>query len=249
MLENKLFVKAEKCEFNKPSVSFLGFVVDSGQVRSDPVTIRAVAEWPTPNNMKRLQRFLGFANFYRQFIRDFSKIVAPLTRLTSPKVPFKWTNETDCAFLELKERFSSAPILIHPDASRQFVVEVDASDTGVGAVLSQRSSSDSKLHPCAFFSCRLTASEQNYSVDDRELLAVKLALEEWRHWLEGAVHPFLVWTNHKNLAYIQLAKRLNPCQERWALFFDRFNFTLTYHPGSRTVKPDALSRQFFCRPA
>lgn len=115
---------------------------------------------------------------------------------------------------------------------------------GVGAVLSQQSTADRKLHPCAFFSRRLTPAEKNYDVGNRELLAVKLALEEWRHWLEGAVQPFMVWTDHRNLEYIRSAKRLSSRQARWSLFFTRFNFTLSYRPGSRNQKPDALSRQF-----
>ena len=115
----------------------------------------------------------------------------------------------------------AAPILIQPDPSRQFIV-VDASDIGVGAVLSQRSARDNKIHPCAFYSHRLTPTEQNYDVGNRELLAVKLALEEWRHWLEGASVPFLVWTDHKNLQYIRTAKRLNPRQALWSMFFSRF---------------------------
>ena len=98
------------------------------------------------------------------------------------------------------------------------------------------------MHPCAFLSRRLSAAESNYDVGNRELLAVKVALEEWRHWLEGAQHPFIVWTDHKNLEYIKQAKRLNSRQARWALFFNRFRFTLSYRPGSRNVKPDALSR-------
>lgn len=148
----------------------------------------------------------------------------------------------ETALGELKHRFSSAPVLIQPDPTLQFIVEVDASDTGVGAVLSQRSPPDSKLHPCAFFSRKLSPAERNYDVGNRELLAVVLALEEWRHWLEGADQPFIVWTDHRNLTYLQLAKRLNPRQTRWALFLGRFNFTLSYRPGSCNVKPDALSR-------
>ncbi|KAF7641342.1 hypothetical protein LDENG_00284500, partial [Lucifuga dentata] len=131
-----------------------------------------------------------------------------------------------------------------PEPERQLVVEVDASDVGVGVVLSQRSIADQKLHPCAFFSRRLTPAERNYDIGNRELLAVKLALEEWRHWLEGSQVPFLVWTDHKNLEYIKAAKRLNSRQARWSLFFSRFNFTLSYRPGSRNIKPDALSHQF-----
>uniref|UniRef100_A0A3B3I4G6 Gypsy retrotransposon integrase-like protein 1 n=1 Tax=Oryzias latipes TaxID=8090 RepID=A0A3B3I4G6_ORYLA len=164
--------------------------------------------------------------------------------LTSINHPFTWTTEAQQAFDKLKGLFLSAPILIQPDPSRQFIVEVDASDSGVGAVLSQKEESTGKLKPCAFFSRKLSPAEQNYDVGNRELLAIKLALEERRHWLEGAELPFIVWTDHKNLAYLRSAKRLNSRQARWCLFFDRFQFTITYRPGSRNVKPDALSRKY-----
>ena len=244
LLENKLYVKAEKCTFHVDSVSFLGFIVEKGQIKTDPAKVQAVAEWPTPTSRKQLQRFLGFANFYRRFIRDYSKVATPLTRLTSVKIPFGWSPAAEAAFSKLKFLFSSAPVLIHPDSTAQFVVEVDASDSGVGAVLSQRTASDQKLHPCAFFSRQLTSAEKNYDVGNRELLAVVLALQEWRHWLEGSIHPFIVWSDHKNLSYLQSARRLNSRQARWALFLGRFNFTLTFRPGTRNIKPDALSRQF-----
>ncbi|KAI3362699.1 hypothetical protein L3Q82_001766 [Scortum barcoo] len=244
LLENQLFVKAEKCEFHVSKVSFLGFIIAPGQLHPDPSKIKAVENWPTPSTRKKLQQFLGFANFYRRFIRNYSKVAAPLTCLTSTTKPFLWTPEAERAFTLLKSLFTSAPILSHPDPSLQFIVEVDASETGIGAVLSQRCPVDQKVHPCAFFSRRLTPAERNYDVGNRELLAVVLALQEWRHWLEGAEQPFLVWTDHKNLAYLRSAKRLNPRQARWALFLSRFEFTLTYRPGSHNTKPDALSRQF-----
>ncbi len=100
------------------------------------------------------------------------------------------------------------------------------------------------MHPCAFLSHRLSPAERNYDIGNRELLAVKLALEEWRHWLEGSGVPFIVWTDHKNLQYIRTAKRLNSRQARWALFFGRFDFSLSYRPGSKNIKPDSLSRIF-----
>lgn len=124
------------------------------------------------------------------------------------------------------------------------MVEVDASEVGVGAVLSQRSSSDQKLYPCAFFSRCLPPAERNYDIGNWELLAVKLALEEWRHWLKGASRPFLAWTDHKNLQYIRSARCLNSRQACWSLFFTCFNFTLSYRPGSRNQKSDTLSGQF-----
>lgn len=244
LYKNRLFVKAEKCEFHAATVSFLGYIISPGEIKMDPAKVAAVKEWPQPETRKQLQRFLGFANFYKRFIRNYSKIVAPLTALTSTARSFSWSPEAAQAFQDLKERFTAAPILTQPDPTLQFIVEVDASDTGVGAVLSQRSLKDGKLHPCAFFSRCLAPAERNYDVGNRELLAVKMALEEWRHWLEGAKHPFIVWTDHKNLEYIRSAKRLNPRQARWMLFFERFQFTLTYRPGTRNIKPDALSRQF-----
>uniref|UniRef100_A0A3P9KPU5 Gypsy retrotransposon integrase-like protein 1 n=2 Tax=Oryzias latipes TaxID=8090 RepID=A0A3P9KPU5_ORYLA len=244
LLENKLFVKSEKCEFHVDSVAFLGYILEAGQIKPDPSKLRAVSEWEVPQSRKKLQQFLGFANFYRRFIRNYSSIAAPLTQLTSIKVPYVWNNAADSAFHELKELFTSAPILIQPDPHKQFIVEVDASDSGVGAVLSQRESPSGKLKPCAFFSRKLNPAERNYDVGNRELLAIKLALEEWRHWLEGAEQPFIVWTDHKNLAYLRSAKRLNSRQARWCLFFDRFNFTITYRPGSKNGKPDALSRKY-----
>ena len=105
----------------------------------DPEKVRAVEQWPRPTDWKSLQQFLGFANFYWRFIRSYSSIAAPLTRLTSTKVRFTWEPEAEEAFRSLKGRFTSAPILVHPDPERQFIVEVDASKTGVGAVLSQSS--------------------------------------------------------------------------------------------------------------
>ncbi|XP_067231400.1 uncharacterized protein brd8a isoform X2 [Chanodichthys erythropterus] len=244
LLENQLYVKAEKCVFHMESVSFLGYIISADGIKADPAKVRAVAEWPTPDSRKALQRFLGFANFYRRFVRNFSQVAAPLTALTSTKVPFKWNSKAQGAFDILKSRFISAPVLSFPDPERQFIVEVDASEVGVGAVLSQRSPRDGKVHPCAYFSHRLSPAERNYDIGNRELLAVRLALGEWRHWLEGSTQPFLVWTDHKNLEYVRSAKRLNSRQARWALFFGRFNFTLSYCPGSKNVKPDALSRLF-----
>ena len=161
LLENRLYAKAEKCEFHAATVSFLGYVVSHGQVKMDSTKVQAVQEWPRPESRKQLQRFLGFANFYRRFIRNYSRVAEPLTSLTSVNRPFTWTTETESAFQRLKDLFTSAPILTQPDPTHQFVVEVDASNIGVGAVLSQRSPEDGKLHPCAYFSCRLSPSERN----------------------------------------------------------------------------------------
>ena len=161
LLENQLFVKAEKCEFHASEVTFLGFIIRAGRILMDPTKVKAVADWPIPTTRKRLQQFLGFANFYRRFIRNYSTLAAPLTALTSLRLTFQWSSAAEKAFSELKTRFSSAPILVFPDPKRQFTVEVDASDSGVGAVFSQRSAEDQKMHPCAFFSRKLSPAEQH----------------------------------------------------------------------------------------
>ncbi|KAI2647139.1 Transposon Tf2-6 polyprotein [Labeo rohita] len=196
--------------------------------------------------------FEGELTHWSQFCLQncFSHQLQPCltTSIESPETQNKpkklyWTEEAGHAFDKLKASFTSAPILKHPDPELPFIVEVDASDCGIGAVLSQCHGQPGKLHPCAFYSRKLTSAERNYDVGNKELLSMKAAIEEWRHWLEGALHPFQVITDHKNLEYIKGAKRLNPCQARWALFFTRFQFTVTYRPGSKNSKADALSRK------
>ncbi|KAK3567220.1 hypothetical protein QTP86_014212, partial [Hemibagrus guttatus] len=222
--EFQLFLKAEKCSFHQPSVQFLGYNIDSSGIRMDEGKVAAIKDWSTPTTVKEPQRFLGFANFYRRYIQNYSSISNPLTSLlrNKPKT-LSWTTSAKEAFNTLKEAFTTAPLLVHPDSNQPFIVEVNASTTGVGVVRSQQQGNPSRLHPYAFFSRKLNPAEVNYDIGNRELLAVKLALEEWRHWLEGARHPFLA---------------------RWALFFTCSNFTISYRPGSKNTKADALSRLF-----
>ncbi|KAI2665727.1 Transposon Tf2-9 polyprotein [Labeo rohita] len=214
LLQNRLFIKLEKSEFHVARVSFLRFIVSKGSLQMDPSKVRAVLDWPQPNSVKQVQRFLGFANFYRRFIRDFSSVAEPIIALTKEFQPFKCSKEAEGAFNRLKKLFTSAPILTLPDPETPFVVEVDAADSGVGAVLSQRSSVDNKLHSCAYFSRKLTPTQRNYDIGNRELLAVKMALEEWRHWLEWARFNFLIWTDHQILTYIREAKRVQEYKTR-----------------------------------
>ncbi|KAI2645796.1 Transposon Tf2-8 polyprotein [Labeo rohita] len=244
LCEHSLYLKLEKCEFHRPSVQFLGYVISAEGVQMDQGKVTTIQERPQPCSVKELQRLLGFSNFYRRFIKNYSSITATLTSLLRGKPKhLTWSPAAYEAFQRLKNIFSTAPLLHHPDPELPFTVEVDASTTGVGAVLSQAVGEPPLLHPCAFFSRKLSPAEQNY-VGNRELLAIKLALEERHHWLEGAAHQFTIITDHKNLQYLREARRLNPRQARWALFFTRFNFKITYHPGSKNVTTDALSCQF-----
>ncbi|XP_041430600.1 uncharacterized protein LOC121397614 [Xenopus laevis] len=245
---HQLYAKLEKCIFEQDSVEFLGFFITPQGIQMDSRKVSAILDWPAPTSRKAVQRFIGFANFYRKFVKNFSQIISPITSLTRANVKFMWTSEAQRAFQCLKDLFISAPVLHHPDPSLPFILEVDASENAVGAILSQRSGIKEELHPVAFFSHKMSRSECNYDVADRELLAIKLALEEWRYLLEGAKHPILIFTDHRNLEYLRSAKRLRPRQARWALFFMRFNFHLTYRPGTKNTKADALSRMFSPQP-
>ncbi|KAK3508109.1 hypothetical protein QTP70_014380 [Hemibagrus guttatus] len=210
-----IFIKPEKCVFHQSTMLFLGYVITQQGVEMDVTKVQAVTEWPSPSTVKELQRFPGFANFYRRFIRNYSSVAGPLTSLLKGKPRrLAWMDQAQAAFQQLKGCFTSAPILRHPDPDLPFVVEVDASSSGLGAMLSQQHGEPGKLHLCAFYSRKLTAMEANYEVGNWELLSIKAALEEWRHWLEGARHPFTVLTDHRNLEYLRGAKRLNPRQAR-----------------------------------
>lgn len=202
-IENQLYVKGKKCVFHVTEISFLGYILNAQGICMDLSKVQAVTSWPIPRTVREIQQIIGFANSYRRFIRNFSTIAAPLTAMIKDKTKkLKWMEKATEAFQKLKQAFTSAPILRHPDPKRLFCVEVDASETGVGAILSQCSGSPPKLYLVAFFSRKLSPAERNYGVGNRELLAVKLALKEWRHWLEGAFHPFVVYMDHKNLEYL-----------------------------------------------
>ncbi len=238
LMEHQLYAKKEKCEIHQTQVSFLGYIFSADGVTMDNNKVQSVLNWPQPMTIKELQRFLGFANFYRRFIRNFSTIAALLTSLLrGGRQRLNWSPSALSAFQQLKDRFTTAPILHHPDPDLEFTVKVDASNTGIGAILSQRQGNPPKIFPCAYYSRKLNSAERNYDVGDRELLTMKASFEEWRHWLEGAKVPFTVLIDHRNLEYIRSAKRLNPQQARWSLFFSRFDFKVTYRPDPRTAKP------------
>src|SRR6202789_4562185 len=142
--ENQLFLKPDKCEFEKTKVEYLGVVISHNSVEMDPVKIAGVAEWPEPTNKKEVQSFLGFTNFYRRFICDFSHHARPLFDLTKSDVKYHWSSEAQSAFDALKAQITSAPILTSPDNSAPFRIEADSSDFATGAVLSQQSPDDGK---------------------------------------------------------------------------------------------------------
>ena len=142
----------------------------------DPTKLSAILEWDPPKTVKQVQSFLGFGNFYRRFIHNYSTIVRPLTELIKKGQDFNWTNKCEEAFQYLKKCFTEAPILRMPDPTEPFQIECDASKVATGAVLRQKGS-DGLWHPCAYFSKSFTEAERNYQIYDRELLAIVRALE------------------------------------------------------------------------
>ena len=224
--ENQLFLKPDKCKFERTKVEYLGVIISYNSVEMDPVKVAGVAEWPVLNNKKEVQSFLGFINFYRRFIQDFSHHARPLFNLTKNNVKWLWSQEEQLAFDTLKSLVTLAPILTSPDNSRPFRIEADSSDFATGAVLSQESVIDGKWHPVAFLPKSLSEVERNYEIHDKEMLAIIQAMEEWRHFLEGSKLGFEVWTDHKNLEYFRTAKKLNRRQARWSLFLTHFDFVL-----------------------
>jgi len=240
--ENRVFCKPEKCHFDVDQVEYLGFVISSKGIAMDESKLTAVAEWPTPKRLRDVQSFLGFANFYRRFIQSYSKVVSPLTWLTGKDRPFRWKGEQEEAFAGLKKAFTTAPILAHYDFTQPSIVETDASDFICAAILSQADKAG-VLHPVAYFSKKMSPAQCNYPIYDKELLAVVLALEEWRQYLEASQFRISVLTDHKNLEYFMSTKMLNRRQARWAELLSRFDFKMTFRPGKSGGKPDSLTHR------
>ncbi|ESK83866.1 mary1-like reverse transcriptase, partial [Moniliophthora roreri MCA 2997] len=241
--EHKLYLCVEKCEFIKEHIEYLGVIISHNKVEMDPVKVAGVAEWPVPTEKSEVQSFLGFTNFYRRFIADFSHFAHPLFCLTHNDVKWEWGKAEQDAFDTIKGFITSTPVLILPDSSKPYRIEADSSDFATGAVLSQQSAKDRKWHPVAFYSKSLNAVECNYEIHNKEMLAIIRALETWHHFLEGSPHSFEVWTDHKNLEYFCTAQKLNCCQACWSLYLSHFDFTLHHRPGHSMGKPDALSRR------
>jgi hypothetical protein len=237
-----LFAKMSKCEFFVPETKFLGMIVGRDGIRMDPEKVQTVRDWRSPSCLTDVQAFIGFSNFYRRFIRDFSKIVAPMVALTRKDTPFSWDDKCELAFQSLKSAFIDAPVLMPFDWTKEVILETDASDYVSAGVLSQYDDSG-VLRPVAFFSKKHTPAECNYEIYDKELLAIIRCFEEWRPELEGSELPIRILTDHRNLEYFTTTKQLNRRQARWSEMLSRFNFKIVYRPGKQGEKPDALTRR------
>ena len=241
--KHRLFAKAEKCEFRVTTVGFLGYTLTPKGVEMERSRITTVLEWPEPKTVRDVQVFLGFANFYRRFVKGFSRVAAPLTNLLQGGKngkypgPFTMTPEGRQAFNDLKKAFTQAPMLAHYNPEAPIKVETDASGFAISGILSQPVEEPAQdqpqvhWHPVAFWSRKMDPAERNYETHDAELLAIVESFKHWRHYLEGAKHPIKVLTDHANLRYIG-TKALTRRQARWSLTLSAYDFELEYRPGT-----------------
>ncbi|KAF8750905.1 hypothetical protein RHS01_09089 [Rhizoctonia solani] len=218
LMKNQLFCKLSKCHFHVTTVDYLGIVISPSGFSMDQKKVEAVTSWPQPRTVKQVQAFLGFVNYLRRFIPNFSSVAQPLHNLTKKETPWSWGDLEEAAFQELKVLVTQSPVLIHSNPKLPYYLETDASGVAMGA-------------------------EANYDTHDKELLAIIKALEEWRIFLEATDKPVQVFTDHWNLEYWMQARTFNRRHARWRIFLSDFNFEIHYRPGKQSGKPDALSRR------
>jgi hypothetical protein len=243
-----LYCKAEKCQFGVSEVGFLGFIINSDGIGMESDRISTIEDWPTPKSVRDVQVLLGFANFYRRFIRKYAKVTLPLTELlkktetsnatktsqksNKPTYKWKWTREAELAFRKRKRAFTGAPILQHFDPAKPIILQTDASGFAIAGILNQYDGFGT-LRPVNFYSRKCSPAEQNYDTYDRELLAIVETMKQWQHYLEVANHKDLIQCDHKNLEYFQTSKVLSRRQARWAEILSSYDFTIEHLEGKR----------------
>ena len=240
--EAGLTLKASKCKFHTRETEYLGYVISPKGLRMDKEKIRTIKEWKEPTNVKGVQSFLGFANFYQHFIRNYSKITTPLSSLTRKEKVWEWADKQQEAFETLKKAMITEPILQHFDLEQPITIEMDASDYIKGAICSQPDEKEI-LHPIAYYSRKLKDPERNYDIHDKELLAIMDALRKWDTYGKTMGPKITILVDHKNLEYWKIKKDLNLQQARWGERLANYDFTIRYRPGKLAGKPDILSRE------
>jgi len=240
--ETGLTLKASKCEFHTTEIEYLGYVISLQGLRMDEEKIQTIKEWKEQTNVKGIQSFLGFANFYWRFMRDYSKITTPLSSLTRKEKGWEWSDKQQEAFETLKKAMITEPILQHFDPERPVTIETDASDYAIGAICSQPNEKGI-LHPVAYYSRKLKDPERNYDIHDKELLAIIDALRKWGTYCKTRGPKITILMDHKNLEYWKTKKDLNLRQARWGKRLANYDFMIKYRPGKLAGKLDILSRE------
>lgn len=204
--QHQLHLKIAKCSFAKEQLEFLGHIISSGGVSTDPTKVQIVQRWPVPTSVKEVRSFLGMAGYYRRFVKHFGIISKPLTNLLKKGQIFLWSSETQVAFDTLKQALLEAPVLAIPDFQKQFMVITDASDRGIGAVLQQGG------HPIAFISKALGPRNRGLSTYEKECLAILFAVEQWRPYLQH--NEFVICTDQRSLIHLDDQRLATPWQQK-----------------------------------
>ncbi|GKA11101.1 ty3-gypsy retrotransposon protein, partial [Tanacetum coccineum] len=233
--EHQFFVKRSKCVFGAGELEYLGHVISARGVEMDPKKLLAVRDWPEPKNQRHVRGFLGLAGYYRRFIRGYASLTAPLTDLLKHE-GFKWGEEESKAFQILKERLSNAPLLSLPNFEQVFVIEADASEDGIGAVLMQEN------RPISYFSRKLGPRMRVAATYQKELFAIVEAVYKWRQYLLG--RRFTIRTDHKSIKELMQQVIQTPLQQKYVRKLMGFDFSIEYKPGATNKAADALSRMF-----
>ncbi|XP_075527109.1 uncharacterized protein LOC142559392 [Dermacentor variabilis] len=234
-----------KAQVAQTRVHLLGFTLGGGSIEPNSEKLRALLDFPAPKDVRGLRRFLGMANFYRSFIPSCAKLQTPLTKLLGKSVEWRWEPEQEQAFRGLSRAIAETARLRLPDLTKKFVVQTDASDLGLGAVLLQEF--DGVLHPLAFASRALLPAEKNYSVTEKECLAIVFALRKFDVYLDGT--KFVVQTDHSALSWLMRLREHAGRLARWALLIQHYDISVQYRKGSTNVVADALSRAPLPHPA
>jgi hypothetical protein len=248
--ENDLYLKPEKCEFEKDEIEYLGVRVGRNSLRMDPKKLESVSSWPTPRKPTHVRQFLGFTGYYRYFVPNYSNIARPLLDLTKKTVEWDWGKPQQEAFDKLKTLMCCSSVLTQPDFDKRFYLQTDASAYGVGTVLSQEGKtsptlakrSKPVLHPISYYSATFTPTERNYNIYERELLAVMKSLAHWRPYLGWTKEPFTILTNHANLQYWKSPRDLNRRTARWHADLQEYDYQIQHIPGKMNISADALSQ-------
>uniref|UniRef100_A0A146M517 RNA-directed DNA polymerase n=1 Tax=Lygus hesperus TaxID=30085 RepID=A0A146M517_LYGHE len=233
-----LKVSLPKCRFLHEEVDYLGHVVTRDGVQPDPKKVEAVKAFPRPRNQQELKSFLGLSNYYRRFQPGYASLAKELTRLLGKGQVFQWGPEQEASFQALKDGLCSNQVLIYPDYRDPFLVSTDASDTAMGAVLSQIR--DGEERPICYASKQFNAAEANYSATERELRAVVYAVQQFRCYLYG--RTFTLITDHSALRWLMSLKDPSARLTRWALRLQEYDFKVVHKPGKRHTNVDTLSR-------
>ena len=222
-----LTAKPSKCHLALKECMYLGHIVGNGQVCPENEKVNAVEDFPVPRTKKEVRTFLGLAGYYQKFMASYATIAAPLTELTKKTAPNQviWTLQCDRSFKELKKHLCMAPVLQCPDFNQPFILQTDASDWGIGGVLSQLDKQGHD-HPIAYYSRKLLPRERRYSTIEKECLAIKLSTQAFRVYLLG--RPFTVMTDHHSLQWLDRLKTDNARLTRWSLALQPYQFKVIY---------------------